>query len=227
MSALNAPKTVTTTKDETLKAATIYEYTHISASSLLSAYDLARAKRGAPRGASTDAEQDILRAMLVMGAGGIDSLVKQLMRDCLPKLVVDQGARTELEKFVQRQLKAEVTALDPAGSRFLSTVLASPNHHHAVVEQYIRDLTGDSLQSSEQVFKAATALGADGVKLGFDKKKLTSIFDIRNAIVHELDIDLDGSRRKRNQRKVEDMIGHTDALLKVGETLIESVDKRI
>jgi hypothetical protein len=29
MSALNAPKTVTTTKDETLKAATIYEHTRI------------------------------------------------------------------------------------------------------------------------------------------------------------------------------------------------------
>jgi hypothetical protein len=54
-----------------------------------------------------------------------------------------------------------------------------------------------------------------------------AFFDIRNAIAHELDIDLDGSCRKRNQRKVEDVIGHTDALLKVGETLIESVDKRI
>jgi len=58
---------------------------------------------------TTDEEQDLLRAMLVMAAAGLDSMTKQLIRDALPQVVHRTGAAREgLEKFLARQLTGDV-----------------------------------------------------------------------------------------------------------------------
>ncbi len=59
------------------KAASIYEYTYAAASSLLTAFDDAKTKRGNPRGILTDQEQDILHVALVMSCAGLDACLKQ------------------------------------------------------------------------------------------------------------------------------------------------------
>ena len=64
-------------------AALILKHTHDSASALLKAFNLAREGRGRPRGMTTDEEQDLLRAMVVMAAAGLDAMAKQLIRDGL------------------------------------------------------------------------------------------------------------------------------------------------
>ena len=69
------------------KAAIILKVSHESADALLKAFELAQTGRGAPRGMTTDEEQDLLRAMLVMAAAGLDSMLKRLIRDCMPSLV--------------------------------------------------------------------------------------------------------------------------------------------
>src|ERR1035441_3502362 len=55
-----------------------------------------------------------------------------------------------------------------------------------LVEDYVYELTGDSLQSSEQLFKTCAALGADGQAAIGDAKTLKNVFDARNQIIHEL-----------------------------------------
>lgn len=228
-----APRNAKTKHPATAKSGMVYLYTHKSARNLLLAFDVWRASRNeegrAPRGATTDDEQDILRAMLVMAAAGLDALLKQLIRDALPSLVgKDQKVREGLENFVQKQVRAEDGTTEATfGAKFLGRTLAAPNTQQAVIEEYVRELTGDSLQSAEQVCKAARALGLEIKQLGVQVKELKAIFDIRNMIIHELDIFLGGTRRKRNPRRVEDLVNYTDKLLAAGLAILGGVDGKL
>jgi len=229
MTTLSTPATISSFKEPAAKAATIYEYTHASVMSLLTAYDTSRTAKKGKAGATTDAEQDILRAALVVAASGFDAMLKQLIRDTLPFLVDgDYRVSEGLEKFIQRQVKSEDGGSEAyAGAKFFAKVLAASSTQGAVIDQYIRELTGDSLQSADQIMKAAAALGVDTAAAKLNPKELRDIFLIRNKIIHELDIDLDGSRRKRNQRKQDDMVKYCDTLLKTGIAILKVVDEKL
>ena len=94
-----------------------------------------------------------------------------------------------------------------------------------VIEEYVLDLTGASLQSAPELAKTAAALGLP--KTVVDVTRLTEIFGIRNKIIHELDINLDSERRKRTLRGREPMMKHTKALLQVGEDILMGVDRQL
>ena len=100
---------------------------------------------------STDEEQDLLRAMLVMSAAGLDSMAKQLVRDALPVLVkADSSVRQGLEKFAARRIRGDPDSPDPVdGARFLSRVLAATDQQEQVIEEYIGDLTGRPWPASQ------------------------------------------------------------------------------
>jgi hypothetical protein len=208
------------------KAAVILERAHSSSEALLHAFEEAWIARGRPRGVTPDDEQDLLRAMLVMAAAGLDSTVKQLIRDALPALVErNPSVRDGLEKFASRNIRGDPEGPEPSlvGARFLGRVLAAKSPQAQVIEEYIRDLTGTSLQSAEELAKAASALGLSKAKI--DVARFKEIFGIRNKIIHELDINLDGDRRKRNERRREKMMEDTNALLEVGEKVLAEVDE--
>ncbi len=173
---------------------------------------------------SNDDEQDLLRAMLVMAASGLDSMLKRLIRDTLPTLVaVNERVREGLEKFTTRSIRGEADAPDSVGgTKFLARVLASAEPQKQVIEEYIRDLTGGSLQSAAELGRIAAALGLTVTKI--DHGVLKPIFDIRNKIIHELDTNLDGDRRKRNIRGRDAMMKATNRLLEVGEQMLGEVD---
>jgi len=211
------------------QAALTLKHAHDSASSMLKAFDLVRAERGSPVGMTTDEEQDLLRAMLVMAAAGLDAMVKQLIRDSLPKLVeIDSDVRKGLEKFVERRIRNGGEDTDVLGGRtFLARVLAAPEQQRQVIEEYIKELTGGSLQSPNDIMRTASALGVPKKSLGIDLQKLKRIFDIRNKIIHELDIDLKGERRKRNIRRRADMMDYANALLKTAENMRDAVDTKL
>ena len=211
------------------KATVILNCAHESASSLLNLFELLRAKRGAgtPRGMTTDEEQDLLRAMLVMAAAGVDAMIKQLIRDSLPALVMaDPKVKEGLESFVSGQIRGEERNT-PSGRKFLAKVLAAPSHQAQVIEEYIGDLTGGSLQSADSVLSTANALGIAPKSLGVDPKALKKIFDIHNDIIHELDINLEAERRIRNLRSRSAMIASTDDLFKVAANMRDAVDKTL
>ncbi len=224
---LRAPRITNPKTESCSKAAVILERTHDSADALLKAFELAQGGRGAPRGMTTDDEQDLLRAMLVMAAAGLDSMLKQLIRDALPALVkVSPPVREGLEKFVARSIRGDADSPEPlSGTKFLGRVLAAESQQTQVIEEYIRDLTGVSLQSASELAKAAAALGLSKTKV--DVLRLKEIFDIRNKIIHELDINLDGDKRKRNVRGLESMMKHTNSLLEIGEQMLGEVDENL
>jgi hypothetical protein len=132
--------------------------------------------------------------MLVMAAAGLDSMLKQLIRDAMPALIkASQPVREGLEKFVARSIRGDAESPEAlSGAKFLGRVLAAESHQTQVIEEYIRDLTGSSLQSASELAKAAAAFGLSKTKV--DVARFKEIFDIRNKIIHELDINLEYSR---------------------------------
>jgi len=207
------------------KAAIILKVSHESADALLKAFELAQTQRGAPRGMTTDEEQDLLRAMLVMAAAGLDSMLKQLIRDSMSSLVkVNPQVRDGLEKFVARSIRGDADTPEPlSGARFLGRVLTAESQQVQVIEEYIRDLTGVSLQSAPELMRTVQALGLSKTKV--DAGRFKAIFAVRNEIIHELDINLDDERRRRNLRRREQMMKDTNALLEIGEQVLREVDE--
>jgi len=207
------------------KARLILQYAHTSASALLKAYRLLLRGRKATRGMTTDEEQDLLRAMLVMAAAGLDGMAKQLIRDALPSLVkCSEAVRSGLETFIQRQIVSDAEGTTAGtGAKFLARVLAAESQQSQVIEEYIRRLTGGSLQSGEELMRTATALGLKPGQCKIDKDKVQAIFDIRNQIIHELDMNPSGKKRKRHLRKQKDMVAHADTLLGIAQSLLVGV----
>ncbi len=196
-------------------AALIYEKTYASASSLLEAFRDAKTKRGSKRGQLSDQEQDILRAALVMCCAGLDASLKQAIRDCFEiTLESSKLARENFEKFIRRRISGESDVLElTGGTKFLSQILADREPRKRLVEEYIRELTGESLQSAEEILRAAAALGIEGKKLQLDVARLKLVFSIRNKIIHELDVDLNVPIRKRAVRSQYDLFDNADYVL--------------
>ncbi len=211
------------------KAVLIAATAHAASDALLTAYELIRHQRGRPRGMTTDNEQDLLRSMLVMAAAGLDATVKQLVQDALPHLIaIDTKAQNSFEKFVSRRLSGEpVAGTSTVNTKLLATVLASPTPQAKLIEEYVSHLTGGSLQSTDSLFEVAAALGADPIVIGLVPSELRPIFDTRNKIIHELDINLVAHRRTRNVRSQATMIRDTERLFRLSHALINSVDARV
>ncbi|HEX9775105.1 MAG TPA: hypothetical protein VGB83_05960 [Actinomycetota bacterium] len=213
---------------ETSKARTILKHAHDAAEGFIDSFSAVRRDRGAGQGTTRDEEQDLLRASVVFAAAGLDSTLKQLIRDGLPRLVqVDEDVRNGLETFIARQLRGEPGDGEAAaGRRFLAKILAAPSRLDELIEQYILDLTGSSLQSADELAKASVALGLKVAEIGIDKSGLKPIFDIRNQIIHELDIKLTAPNRNRASRSRAAMVRHSNTLLELGERILLAVEAK-
>lgn len=219
---------ICSTDHRILKAFLILKHAHDSCKALLEALDTVRQDRAA-RGALTDEEQDLLRAMLVLAAAGLDASTKQLFRDALKALVkVDPAVADELQKFVARQIRGDPSSVEiVAGHNFLARILVAPSQQTQVIEEYILALTGESLQSTSELMKAASALGISDEPVKTARSTLDAIFKIRNQIIHELDIDFAAQRRNRHSRTMGQMITHCNKLLMLGQHFIEQVSEKL
>ncbi len=178
-------------------------------------------------GTTTDQEQDMLRAMLVFASAGVDGMMKHIIRSSLPKLSEDALAMGKLNQFVSRRIKAKLDKEDSKeAAEFLAGIVTSKSTKAFLIADYISDLTAGSLQSSEELSKAIAALGFSEGDLIVDRVKLKGIFDDRNKIVHELDVDFSQPNRKRKSRKAEQMISNVNYLLDLGEKILRIVDKK-
>lgn len=208
-------------------AALVLDHAHRSASGFLESWADVRKHRNAKAGTSTDREQDLARAALIFAAAGLDSVLKQLMRDTLPDLIRrDEAVRKELEKFIDRRSQSSAPK---KGSSFLAQVLATENRLDHIIDAYIEDLVGSSLQSVEELSKATAALGLStrNKEIAIDRAVLKPIFAKRNVMIHELDIALDSSNRNRNSRTKTDMAKDANALLELAEQCVRAVGDRL
>jgi hypothetical protein len=171
----------------------------------------------------TDEEQDLLRAMLTVAAAGLDSMLKQLIRDALPKIIHrEPGATAAFKRFVERKL----TSSAELNRAFLADILADCDPQQRLIHSLIDDLTGQSLQSTEQLFRAASFFDIASAKLHSSPVHLSRIFGIRNEISHEMDVDFSKPNRSRRPRAREAMVEYTNDLFKIAALLISEVDKK-
>lgn len=211
------------------KTKLILQHAHESPRSILKAFDRARRARGGSRGGTTDEEQDLLRSMLVLSAAGLDSMIKQIIRDCLVTLAEkDEKVRQGIETFVTRRIKTtEEDSFSTQTVKFLASILVSDSPKKKILEEYINSLTGGSLQSPEELIRAVYALGLEPNACSIDNTACKRIFDIRNKIIHELDINFDAPRRRRHVRRRDDMIEYTNHLLSIGEMILMNTYNKI
>ena len=154
----------------TTRAYQIVEYAHESCKALLEAFAKLKGDR---KGAATDEEQDVLRAMLISAGAELDSAVKQLFKDSLQQLIVsNNNVREGFERFVDKALRKGSGEIE-IDTKLLARALVTPLPIIYLSERYIYDLTGSSLQSADQLFAACSALGIEPKKdAKLDKEKL-------------------------------------------------------
>lgn len=177
----------------------------------------------------TDLEQDILRAALVMSCAGVDAVLKQTIRDTIELLLEkDKTVREGFEKFIHKRISGESDVLElAAGAKFLASIFADREPRQRLIEDYIKFLTGDSLQSAEEILRTVAALGLDPKLMKLDIQKMRDVFGIRNKIIHELDIDLAGKARKRRVRSQSDLLENADFVLNTTRAVVEAVGSRL
>jgi hypothetical protein len=177
-------------KSELLSAYSILYRACEAADSFVSAYATVRQARNA-RGTATDHEQDLMRAALIFAAAGLDSCVKQLVRDTLQIVIAkDDGAHRQFTDYVQAKLRR----LDGQDVRFLAEAIAADKPALHVQERLVAELTRASLQSKDQILRVAAYFAIPAAEISSDLGKLREIFQARNQIAHEMDILLGGPR---------------------------------
>lgn len=196
---------------------------HDAASSFLDIFEIVRRDRGA-KGMPTDEEQDLLRAMLTFAAAGLDSMAKQLVTDALPRVIErDPGATQMLKQFIERRLKRA----DEIDRRFLADTLGDPQPRARLMAQFVADLTGGSLQSTEELLRVAAAFNIKSSDICNDTRNLSLIFEARNQIAHEMDIDFRQAKRTRRPRAKELMTGFTNTLFEISANFLAHADGKL
>jgi hypothetical protein len=210
------------TSPECQSAFTILCNAHDAASSFLDAFEAVRKARKA-HGATTDEEQDLLRACLVFAGAGLDSMAKQLIRDALPTVIEKNlGAHAMLKQHVERQVLRDSANT----SAILAELLVDPDPRSRLVVRLVADLTAGSLQSSEELMRVGSYFDIPSKDLAQDARALQAIFNVRNQIVHEMDVDFGQVNRNRRSRTRASMIQYTNEVFRVATALLGEIDKR-
>ena len=208
---------------ETTKAKKVIGHAKDSVAGFLDAFEVVRKARDAGRGAPTDEEQDLARAALVFAAAGLDSCIKHLIKDSIVSLSnFDEKVGDLLSRFVRNLLE-----VDPK-HRLVSALLAESSRSD-LIDSYIYELTGSSLQSFDQLASASGALGIKVEILTSNKKDVQRIFAARNDIIHELHVNIDGEvgQRERNSRSKTQLDVDAKLLLSIAEQFIKLVNEKL
>jgi hypothetical protein len=172
----------------------------------------------------TDEEQDLLRAMLLFASSGLDSLVKQLIRDALPTILETSPAATKMFKtFIERRLRSG----ENIDHRLLADVIGDREPRARLVQLLVDELTSRSLQSTEELLKAGASFDIPSDEIARDPRRLTDIFRARNQIAHEMDVDFTRPNRSRRPRARQGMVTYTNEIFRVANAFLTGVDSRI
>ena len=197
--------------------------THDAASSFLDIFESTRKSRKA-KGASTNEEQDLLRAMLVFATSGLDSVVKQLIQDALSLVIKkDEGSLRVFKNYVENK----IIKSGQINAKLLAMALGSENPREELMQELVRDLTSNSLQSKDELLKVASYFNIPSAQLTNDFTLLERIFIVRNQIIHEMDIDFHQAKRNRRPRGYPEMIKFTNEILRLALVFLNVVDGKL
>lgn len=219
-----------TTPKETDRAEIVLKQAKVSIKHFRDAFSTVRKARSAS-GPPTAGEQDLIRASLTFAAAGLDSVVKELIKGAIRSLAEkDENVQKGLEEYARRQLRDDSDgSFAKNGASFIANILVSSSPYEQLIEKYTLHLTGSSLQSVDELFKASGALGINVGLVNSNSKDLREIFIIRNKIIHELDVRFDGTsgQKARNSRTKTKLDKMSDLLLKVADEYIKAVNQKL
>lgn len=133
-------------------------------------------------------KQNIIRSIILFSCSGIDAVVKQIIHETLEMVIErDEGAQEQLKKFTERKLRDK----SDLNYKFLSDLLIAKNARRLLIGMLVNELTFDSLQSSEQLYKVASYFNIKTQDLLNEDERiiLKNAFMTRNVIVHQMDVD--------------------------------------
>lgn len=169
--------------------------------------------------------------MLIFACAGLDVFVKQLIKSKLPKLLrVDKVAQFKFKEYVKRGLNKN----DKEILNVLAFALIDRNPRRIFLDEYIQSMTGESLQSVDELMRVSEASGLN-TKMIFTNEKMNSlkdVFKVRNEIIHAMDINTSNDNfnttgyRTRRQRVSTKMEQHTKNILNLAEELFSVFKKK-
>ncbi len=229
-----APLTLTNENREEIRSAVLIHRQAIAAADKF--HSLYTGLRKGSKGTTSHDEQDLLRAMLVFSCSGLDAVVKQLVQDALAAVVEsDDGAQQQFQKFVERRIKRGTLAEDKERNgvptqvidiNLLARVLVDKKPREALIGVLTDHLVADSLQSKDQLLKVAAHFALTKDQVMTNEKTATDAFKARNEIIHEMDVDLDG-HKKRRQRTYKRMVTFSENMAAIGGRFISEVEKKL
>ena len=195
---------------------------HKAAKSFRALFKEACNRRG--RGSPSIDNQDLLRAMLSFSCAGLDSMIKQAIRDSLREVIKNH---TEAHRKFQSEVRKRLAKRDTLNYQYLAEALTSNQPREYLLQEHIEDLTSQSLQSKPQILRIAEFFAIEKVKFNKYEDHLEEIFTARNQIIHEMDVDLTEKLRKRQSRTMENMVNYTNTILQLAATFLGAVDEKL
>lgn len=195
----------------------IYEATYNSVSTFLSYFESEES--------SGKTNSDLLRAMLLFATSGLDSMGKQIIKDCLPLICdIEEGSQLQFKEFLRRKLKSD-SQID---TNYLAEILSQQNPYDKLKEDWTKKLTHNSLQSVEELNAVIAALDLNGNKIIDNINFLKQILQARNEITHEMDIQIDTTKNtKQRDRDKNTMISYTEEILKISKCFLRELDTKL
>lgn len=229
---LSVPLLATSLHEELKNAKTVFDYALKSVNKFYATYQ--KERRGSA-GSTSHQEQDLLRAMLVFSCSGLDAVVKQLIKDALPKIIEkEKGAQKEFQKYVERRLrktsseeKEKIISID---TELLSQILVSQTPQLLLTERLTQHLTDDSLQNKDQLLKVAAYFAITAGQVLNDPETTKLAFEARNEIVHEMDVNFESQgtgQRKRHQRPKDTVLKFCKNIFTIGSQFVNVVSQKL
>ena len=152
-------------------------------------------------------------------------MVKQLIKDALPEVInKNEGALKNFEGYLRKKL---INKNSEFNVELLASALVHKNPREALIMDLVKDLTSGSLQSAEEIFRVASYFDISTKKLADNTELIKNIFDVRNQIIHEMDVDFKQSRRNRRPRGRDDMISFTEEIFKLSNKIMDEVKNKL
>ena len=111
----------------------------------------------------------------------------------------------------------------------LAELLTARNSRKLLIETLKQELTINSLQNSEQIFKVASHFNISTDKLISKDKKpvLDEAFRIRNIIVHQMDVDLKQNEIKYFEHDIDEVTRLVEIIVIVAQNFIDEVNNTL
>lgn len=170
--------------------------THKSVSGLFTTLNDLRAAQDDPRGAISELHRDQARAAIVFTAAGIDACLRTLLRDALATLLSGAGPAhgAFTGHFMDNRLKGDLT-------QATKKAIVDIDPRTALIDLYVQDLTGSSIQGWKDLAQCRDALGITDSQLDdSDLKTHQDFFDARHEVAHELDLTDPSGKGTRGRR---------------------------